>query len=1667
MQKEKKKNRWLRRLGRVFLAVLLVFFVLVLFIRSQWGQDIIVSKLTDYVSQKTNTKVEIESLFLTFSGNVFLEGLYLEDIQGDTLVYSKNLEVNLPLTPLVFSNELSLRSATWEGLRAHIKRTETSEDFNFTFLVDAFVSADTTKTTTGSEPMQISIGELDFKDFRVEYNDRFLGIDSQIQLGQLELDADETDLEKLRFELDELILSNTNISYRQTKPFVSTDTTMATMPYFTVSSLQFRNVQADYESIPDEISANLDLKDFELQLPKADLATSDIQVDYLALKGSSIALRLPTVVETVDSTVTKAANPAFEWPKFLVRVDEIDFQDNAIAYAMGTAEPQKGKFNPNAITLSEFKLQAKDIGYQPKKVQMNLTAFSFLEQSGLVLRDLTFNTKLSDNSASLNDLSIGVNESSLAGKMTLKYPSVEKLMDAPEQTKIEMVLQEVYFDLKDAFTLQPELVANTYFKSAAQHPVQGSINASGTLQKINMNRLQLNWGETTQLVAQGDLENITEPDSLYFNFKTIDFNTIKEDVAQFVSEEELGISLPETIALNAVASGKTNDVIAKATLRIPEGTIAADGRYQDGVDMRYNGNIKVDSLELNKLLNNRALGNVSFLMDVSGGGDVNNLDVNLRTDFTQLVLSDYNFSALQLEGDIKNGAGVIDISFKDDNLNFLAKTNVALDSLNSKIDLDLNVIGADLFALGLTQEKIKAGLQLHANFKGNANAYYVDAQIENGIAVYENEQYQMGPVNFKSNITDTNTEVTVNSDFLMGSLKSNASPKGLNDALTHQYENYFKDSILEAATDSVQLKMNLKLSPTPFLTKVFLRDVERLDSVVIDADFDARTKKLNANMHVPAISYQGSSIDSLNAKVTGNATSLNFNAGFEGLVANPIDIKQTYIKGDLKNKKLFLDFIAKDDSVAIAKISSQLTLSKDTTLIHIDSENLILNRKEWSVPNDNQIALADKSLQLKNMTFTRNEQSLTISDQLPNQEREHLGVVFDNFELQTFLSFLNPDETLASGLVKGNLIIENPFGATGLVADFKISSLEALQNPLGNLSLKANSAGNASYDFNLALKDGGADLDLKGDYAAAETGAKLNFDLDLNRIELKMLENFAEGSIKNSHGALSGKINVSGTTAAPVYDGIINFKDIDFNVAAVNTVFKIKDEQLRLNTKGVYFDSFKIADADGSEFAVQGAVLTENLLNPFFDLKLNAENFRVLNSTKENNELYYGVASLDADLKVAGDVQLPQISGKLRVRKITDVTYVVPESQLDVEERDGVVLFVNRDNPNAILTRNDQEETPSIFKGMDVSAVLEIAEDADFHVIIDERTGDNLEISGDAALNLNIEPSGRISLSGRYELKSGHYETNLYNLVNRRFEINPGSTITWQGDPTDAKLDVTAVYNIETSAEPLMSSVISSEDVSVSSKYSEVLPFMVYLNVDGELMEPELSFGLDMPEDEQGALSGAVYGRVQQLNGQEAELNKQVFSLLALNRFYPDSGSDGSSGGTAAIARDNVNKVLSGELNTFSDKVFGNTGVEVDFDLDSFTDYQGDTPQDRTQLNINAKKKLFDDRLVVTAGSAVDVEGSAQSSETETPIIGNVSLEYLLTKDGRYRLRGFRKSEYENIIDGQLIVTGMAVIFNREFNKFSQLFNPIKKNVDREAKKSKDNKEEEKSNQKQ
>ena len=117
-----KFKKYLKRIGKILLGLILLFFVLVLIVRTPWAQNAIVSKVTNYISSKTHTKVEVGKLYITFSGDIQIEGVYLEDVKGDTLFYSKSLQADIPIYPAIFKNEISIDDVISKGVVAKINR---------------------------------------------------------------------------------------------------------------------------------------------------------------------------------------------------------------------------------------------------------------------------------------------------------------------------------------------------------------------------------------------------------------------------------------------------------------------------------------------------------------------------------------------------------------------------------------------------------------------------------------------------------------------------------------------------------------------------------------------------------------------------------------------------------------------------------------------------------------------------------------------------------------------------------------------------------------------------------------------------------------------------------------------------------------------------------------------------------------------------------------------------------------------------------------------------------------------------------------------------------------------------------------------------------------------------------------------------------------------------------------------------------------------------------------------------------------------------------------------------------------------------------------------------------------------------------------------------------
>ena len=1648
---KKKPNKILRIIGKIILGILICFVVLVIVIRTPWAQNFIVNKAVAFISNKTNTTVAIKKLFITFDGNVQLDGLYLEDVKGDTLVYSKSLEANVPLWAMIRGKGIGVDALYWDGLRANIIRKDSISGYNFQFLIDAFASKDTlTVAKDSTKPLNIVLGKFRFKNMDIVFDDAVVGIVSRFKIGALKANLETTNLENMIFEASKLELANSNIKFIQKPVLVNSKEEASQLPTLAVNKLKLENVVAYYKSYSDNTVASVNINDFYAEIPKANLGSSTFEMGAVRLKKSSIMLQTNPAKETLPNT-NEASKP-FEWPKIQIAIGSIDFEDNNFKYSANKAQVKKGSFNPNAIALSHFNLLAENIQLKDKHAKLYIENTQFEDLSGLHLKALKLNFNATDTALKLSDLKSALNNTAIEGALQMEYSRLSKLMESPETAKVTLNISTFQVALQDIFFFQPDLKRNEVLNTLSKKMVTGTLNASGYLSSVNLSNLKANWGNSTTLAAYGTLQNITNPEKLQFNIPRFSAKTNRSDIGKFVNEKDLGVKLPENITLAGNLKGNPENIISKAKLTTTQGIATIDGRFNNGKTMAFDAKLSVENYKLNDLLQNPQLGALNLELKTKGKGkNINTLDATLEATVSSFKYNNYQLKDLKLVGDIKNGVGKITSKYKDYNANIDLKANVVLDSVAPEAHITLNIIGVDLQALGLMQRAIKTGMKIDADFKGNSANYDITAKVDNGVVVYDNKTYLLGDLNAMAHVRSDTTSVTLKNKLLDVDLQSNTNPNTLSVALQHHIASYFyndkklRDSIIKP----VNLKLRASISQAPILKEVFFVNVKNLDTINMAVDFNEKARELKASITAPHINYSDYELDSLAFAMDTNKETFNFNLGFNRLNAGPIHIQKTVFKGNLLNNKMVLDFVAYQKQEKLITIASEITGSAEKLRFHVIPSNLTLNKQAWSVPSENEVIITKNKLAFNNFNFSKNNQSVEITDKSTSNSKEHIAINFKNFKLSEFLSYLNPDKKLATGNLNGQFMVEEPYTNTGLVADLDISQLSLLDANLGTLSIDAKSLGGNTYNFKAAMKGGDVDLDLKGDYLANKTGANLDFNLDISRFKMKALNGLSLGEITDTNGSFSGNFKLSGTTKAPKYEGKLTFKNADFKVAKLNAAFTLKNETIAITNESLVMDAFIIRDENKNTFALSGKIGTKSFINPTFNLQVKAADFQFLNATQEDNDFLYGKASFDADAKITGDLQIPKITMNLTVGANTDVTYVLPSASVNIEERDGVVLFVNRKNPDAILTRT-KEKTATIT-GFDIKAKLNIGEDASVTMLLDKETGDNFKVSGEGDFDFNMNPNGNIALAGVFEVNSGHYEMNLYNLVNRKFSLKPGSRVTWSGDPLDAKLDVSATYEVKTSASALMAPIYSNEDPSAKGKFRQVLPFYVYLNIDGQLMQPKIGFNLDMPEAEQGAIGGQVYGRVQQLNQQQDELNRQVFSLLVLNRFYPDPGSDGSTGGVASIARDNLNDAVSDQLNMFSDKIFNKTGFELNFGLDSYTDYQGTTPQDRTQLDIAAQKKLFNDRLIVSVGSEVDIAGSSSTGEA-TPIIGNVSIEYLLTENGHYRLNGFRRNEFENVIDGQTIVSGIGVIFTQEFNKFNELWEAILKGRTEEEK---------------
>jgi hypothetical protein len=527
---------------------------------------------------------------------------------------------------------------------------------------------------------------------------------------------------------------------------------------------------------------------------------------------------------------------------------------------------------------------------------------------------------------------------------------------------------------------------------------------------------------------------------------------------------------------------------------------------------------------------------------------------------------------------------------------------------------------------------------------------------------------------------------------------------------------------------------------------------------------------------------------------------------------------------------------------------------------------------------------------------------------------------------------------------------------------------------------------------------------------------------------------------------------MSGKFADPRWKGVLDFDTTRFTASQLGTPFRIDKQRITIDYPAITMNNFIVLDSLGHEMKINGAVTANPAKGFDLNLEVKANDFVLLNAPKAINSEFYGFAAVDANVSITGTTVRPDIAGDISVKDQSNVTIVIPERSYGKDEGRTIVRFIDRDtfdvNPPVIPFVEEKEARSNFAEFLNYNLNIEIKKAATLTIIIDPVTLDEIRVQGDASLNAGVDPSGNLVLAGNYELDNGYYLFN-YQFLQRKFMLEKGSTIMFAGPPMNAILNISASYTVNTSARDLLENEVNTVDPGLSNSFNQKVPFKVMLYITGVLSRPTIKFDILLPDENvvmSNDLRTTIENKLAQIRGDEASITKQVFSLLLLNRFVGEQSSDffrGNGNDFNDIARQSVSRFLSGALNEIAANLI--KGVDIDINLNSYRDYTYGSSTQRTDLNVALTKSFLDDRLTVTVGKNFGLEGQDAASRSSSSFMPDISIGYKLTKDGRYLLKAYRRNQFEVVLDGYVVETGVGFVVTMDYETFNELFRRNKK----------------------
>lgn len=1463
--------------------------------------------------------------------------------------------------------------------------------------VQNFLRKQATSYASEATGMQINVGRIDLRfplNLLVRDVEVIQAPDTLLTLGSLNVHVQAMPLFKGKIEVDDITLQQVTVN---SADLIEGMKVRGVLGRFFLES---HGVDLTNETA---VINHVELSDTHIGLVLNDTTTTEktdtasapvnwkVNLHALSLKNVSFSMQLPADTMRMAARVSEASvkDVSADLKHQFYGLRSFLLTGTSVNYDTGDAQPVEG-FDPSHIALRDIRIGIDSVLYRGRNMNAVIREFSMNERSGLSVTSLTGRVFADSTVIRIPDFRLLTPHS----EMNLTAQTYWELVNIPTTGRLTARFNALIG--KQDVMLFAGGLPEAFKEAYPFRPLVVQAGTEGNLKSMQISRFKVNLPGAFSLEGGGELYNLTDSTTrsaaLDLKMQTGNLNFL---TALGGMTPGAPLVIPDSMLLDARLGMEGPKYDARLLLKEGEGRLGLTAALNSATEA-YTADLHIEDLQINHFLPKDSIYEFSASFAAHGRGfDFTSYktETALRATIDKLHYGDYKISGIDLTGTVKNAVANAQLTSDNPLLKMKADAEYHLAHHYPDGKVELNVTGLDtekLFGVSLGKNSDKP---LELQFTGEVRKERVFTHLTTG------------------------------------DLKLNLSARAGLELLIRQ-STHFAD-ILTKQLEAKELNHAELRKALPTAVFSFSAGQDNPMAWYLATQnisyHDASAKLgcapdwgINGKVALHTLKIDTLQLDTIFFTLKQDTSRINLRGGVINGPKNPQISFTSILTGEIRDKdaELVAQYINDKGKTGLLFGVNAKPLyggrgkGNGLALTLVPEEPVIAFHKFRFEERHNWIYLHKNMRVYANVDMQDNEGMGIRMQSLPSDtvSLQNMDIELRRIRLEEVFGIL-PYMPQITGLLSAEAHYIQTEKSLELSAEANIDELTYERQRIGDVALGATwLPGEKGKQYvNTYLTHEGAEIMVADGalYPAISGKDSIVVNSTLEHFPLSIANVFVPDQMVTLSGDMDGDLHITGYTDSPLINGGLSLDSVSVYARQADARFVFDNRPIQVQNNRIVFDKFAIYTTSQNPFSIDGYVDFRDMSRPMANLKLFAENYTLLNAKRTKESMVYGKVFVDLDATVRGPLDGLMMRGNVNLLGNTDVTYVLTDSPLTVQDRlSDLVTFTSFADTTSL---NKEEEPTLSLGGLDMIMTIHIDPAVRLKADLSADRSSRVELEGGGDLSLQYTPQGDLTLTGRYTLSGGMMKYALPVIPLKEFQIQNGSYVDWTGNPMDPLLNFKATERMRAS--------VTQEDGT-----SRMVNFDISIVVKNRLDNLSLAFEIDAPDD------ASVQNQLAGMGPDER--SKQAVAMLATGIYLADSG--GGSGMNLNMGAA-LNSVLASQINALTGNM---KNASLSFGVEDHDD--SDAGGKRTDYSFRYSQRFFNDRFQIVLGGKVST-GANATNDVES-FIDNISLEYRLDQSGTRYIRLFHNKNYESVFEGEITETGVGLVLRKKMDRLSELF---------------------------